>query len=155
MSKQFDIAGLEFSVYQTKRGGYGIRLVAPPSKLGAKPFVICSYLDANSGEALFGLHPVLGSKWRSARTQLERCLAQQGGFNAHQVEAPAPVQTPAQTEVKRGPGRPRRVKASEVEAPKAETTAPAQGMDPATRAALEAMNAKIAAIAELLVRKSA
>jgi hypothetical protein len=149
MSKQFDIAGLEFSVYQTKRGGYGIRLVAPPSKLGAQPFVICSYLDENSGEALFGHHPVLGNKWRSARTQLERCLDQQGGFNA-----PAP--TPVQTETKRNPGRPRRVKASDVA--KAETPAPShpsQGMDPATREALLAMNAKIAAIAELLVRKSA
>jgi hypothetical protein len=154
MSKQFDVQGLEFSVYQTKRGGYGIRLVAPPSKLGAMPFVICSYLDENSGEALFGLHPVLGTKWKSARAQLERCLAQQGGFNA---QAPAPVQTPAQTETKRGPGRPRRVKATEVQAAPAQTPepAPSQGMDPATKAAIDALNSKIAALAELMLRKSA
>lgn len=136
--KQIDIQNLWFTVYPTSKGSFGVSLRGPGFQYNA-------YLDPQSGDALYGSHPVLGPKWAVAKREL---VAKLSGL---QTADSAPVQT----ETKRGPGRPRRVKASEVEAPKAETPAPAQGMDPQVKAALEALNAKIAAMAELMIRKSA
>lgn len=108
MSNQFNASNLMFNVYQTKRGGFGIRLIAPPSKLGRESFVICSYLDEVSGEALFGSHPILGSKWAAAKEQLIRAKQDAGILERVQAESIAPS-VPA-PEVKRGPGRPRKTR---------------------------------------------
>ena len=116
MSNQFNASNLMFNVYQTKRGGFGIRLIAPPSKLGRESFVICSYLDEVSGEALFGSHSILGSKWVTAKEQLIRAKQEAGILERVQAEPIAPVQVapvapvaPA-PDVKRGPGRPRKTR---------------------------------------------
>lgn len=137
--KQIDIQSLWFTVYPTSKGSFGVSLRGPG-------FCYNAYLDPQSGDALYGSHPVLGPKWVLAKREL---VAKLSGL------APTAEPTPVQTETKRGPGRPRRVKASEVDAPKAEAAPAPQGMDPATKAAIEALNAKIAAMAELLVRRSA
>ena len=99
-SNKFNVANLMFAVYETKRGGYGIRLIAPPSKLGMDNFVICSYLDEVSGEALFASHPVLGARWIAARDQLIR--AKQGkGLIEHAPVAQTPVEAQPKTRKRR------------------------------------------------------
>lgn len=108
MSNQFNASNLMFNVYQTKRGGFGIRLIAPPSRLGKDAFVICSYLDEVSGEALFGSHPILGSKWAAVKEQLIRAKQDAGILERVQAE-PITPSVPA-PEVKRGPGRPRKTR---------------------------------------------
>lgn len=110
MSNQFNASNLMFNVYQTKRGGFGIRLIAPPSKLGRESFVICSYLDEVSGEALFGSHPVLAGKWSAAKNSLIYAKQQAGILERVQAEPIAPVQAAPAPEVKRGPGRPRKTR---------------------------------------------
>jgi hypothetical protein len=98
----------------------------------------------------------LANAWSVAKRDIVRLGGGQfGKESTHSTRAETVTEVAPQTEVKRGPGRPRRVKATEVQAAPVQTPAPTQGMDPQVKAALEALNAKIAAMAELMIRKSA
>jgi len=136
--------GMAFSVYQSKSGNIGARLTNGN-------FVICSFLNVETGDALFSSHPVLSSAWSATKTDLISLGA--GSHGKTETRTTRQPETVAQTEIKRGPGRPRKIAAESV-TPAPVQTAPVQPtLDlAAVVAQLAAMAARQSKTEELLTK---
>ena len=110
MSKQIDVNQFVFEVFQSKAGNWGARLKN-------NGFAVCGFLNVATGDALFATHPVLGNAWSVAKRDIVRLGGGEFGkeeTRSTRTESVAHIQ--AAPEVKRGPGRPRRISAEKVQA---------------------------------------
>lgn len=108
MSKQVDINQFAFSVFQSKNGNWGARLVS-------NGFSVCGFLNVATGDALFSTHPILANAWSVAKRDIIRLGGGEYGkedTRSTRTEVVNQVIAIPQPEEKRGPGRPRKTRIS-------------------------------------------
>ena len=135
--------GMSFTVYQSKSGNFGARLTNGN-------FSICSFLNAETGDALFATHPVLGQVWSQVKSDLIALGGMHGKVQTRTTrtldQIDNRVELTPSASFKRGPGRPRKIAAEQVQAAPVQT-APTQSQ-PDLFKILEQLTIRVNALTE-------